>query len=122
MEYKGYAAEIVFDEDAKILHGRIIGLKDVVTFEAENAAELEKEFQISVDDYLEYCMELGRDPEKPFSGRVLLRISKDVHRQLWLVSSTLGVSMNTYIANALDENLKQQTKDAGVQSVAMKKE
>ncbi len=121
MEYKGYKAHIVFDEDAKVLHGRILGLRDVITFEAENAAELEREFQISVDDYLEYCAELGRDPERPFSGRVLVRISKDVHRQLWLVASHLGVSMNTYIANTLAENVKRH-EDTGVQAVASKKE
>jgi predicted HicB family RNase H-like nuclease len=58
MEYKGYSAKVVFDEDANILHGEVINLRDVITFEGETADELEQAFHDSVDDYLEFCADV----------------------------------------------------------------
>jgi hypothetical protein len=72
MEYKGYTAEISFDEKAEMLHGRVRHIRDVVTFEADSVEGLRREFRKSVDDYLEFCADLGLEPERAFSGRFLL--------------------------------------------------
>lgn len=74
MKYKGYQGTVTFDEEAKIFHGEVLGLKDVITFQGTSVDELEKEFKHSIDDYLEFCKKKGRAAEKPFSGNLLLRV------------------------------------------------
>ncbi len=69
MEYMGYIANVVYDESINPIHGTVIGLRDVITFEAESVGELEQAFHDSVDDYLEFSAELGREPERSFSGK-----------------------------------------------------
>ena len=70
LTYGGYAARFELDSEAEILHGEVFGTRDVITFQGETAAELEKAFHDSVDDYLEFCKERGEAPEEPFSGRL----------------------------------------------------
>ena len=65
MKYKGYTAHIEIDKTAGILFGKVLDNKDVITFQGNTIAALEQEFHISVDDYLEWCVELGEDPDKP---------------------------------------------------------
>ncbi|MGD0281524.1 MAG: type II toxin-antitoxin system HicB family antitoxin [Dissulfurispiraceae bacterium] len=66
MEYKGYTAEVGFDDAAEIFHGEVIGIKDVVTFQGKTAKELKKVFKESVDDYLSFCKERGEDSTNCF--------------------------------------------------------
>ena len=68
MEYKGYYAQVVFDEDANVFHGEVINLRDVITFEGETVDELRQAFQDSVDDYLEFCAERGEALSKAIDG------------------------------------------------------
>src|SRR3954468_18713654 len=82
MQYKGYAGVVEGDEEAGILFGRVIGLRDVITFQGETVAQAREEFRNSVDDYLAFCAERGEPPEKPFSGRFLLRMEPAIHRHL----------------------------------------
>jgi predicted HicB family RNase H-like nuclease len=65
MNYKGYTAHVEVDDDDGVVHGWVEGIQDVVTFEADNLADLEREFQISVDDYLALCARGGVAPETP---------------------------------------------------------
>jgi predicted HicB family RNase H-like nuclease len=81
MIYKGYAAIVEFDDEANILHGEILHLNDVITFQADCVAGLERSFRDSVDEYLEFCAARGRQPEKPYSGKVALRLPPDLHRE-----------------------------------------
>ena len=80
--YKGYEGIAEFDEDAHIFSGEVLGLKDVITFQGESVSELEQAFHDSVDDYLEWCSEDGVDPEKPYSGKMLLRFDSNLHRRV----------------------------------------
>ena len=82
MNYKGYRGQITYDDEAKIFHGEVIGLKDVSTFQGTSVKELEKAFKDSIDDYLAWCKEGGEQPEKTFSGNSRLRISPDLHAKL----------------------------------------
>ena len=68
--YKGYAGQVDVDVEADILFGRVLDINDVVTFQGKTVAEARQEFQNSVDDYLEFCAELGREPDRPFSGKL----------------------------------------------------
>ena len=74
MTYKGYQAIVALDEDAGVFHGEIINTRDVITFQGSSVKELKKAFKDSVDDYLEFCASRGEDPEKPFSGKFLIRV------------------------------------------------
>ena len=74
MEHRGYTGVSFVDEESESLYGHVIGLRDVITFQGDSVAELSQSFRDSVDDYLEFCQSLGRSPEKPYSGRFLLRI------------------------------------------------
>jgi predicted HicB family RNase H-like nuclease len=68
MEYKGYLGKVTYDEKAHLLHGDVIGLRAVITFQGKNVDELEKAFKDSIDDYIEWCEARGTNPEKAFSG------------------------------------------------------
>lgn len=64
MEYKGYRAKYEADEENSMIAGRIAGIPDLVTFESEDVAGIKEEFESAVDDYLEFCKEVGKDPGK----------------------------------------------------------
>lgn len=80
MKYKGYEAIVEFDDEAEIFHGEVINLRDVITFQGDSVKELKQAFHDSVDDYLEFCQERGEEPEKPFSGKLMLRINPELHK------------------------------------------
>jgi predicted HicB family RNase H-like nuclease len=83
MKYKGYEASIQFNEDANIFHGEVINTRDVITFQGTSVKELKKAFENSVEDYLAFCKERGEEPDKPFSGNLVVRTRPDLHRQLY---------------------------------------
>ena len=75
LNYKGYCGRVDFDDEAEIFHGEVCGLRDVVTFQATLAAEVKPAFRDSIDDYLELCEQTGQSPDRPFSGKFIIRIS-----------------------------------------------
>jgi len=99
-EYNGYAAAVEFTDN--VLHGEIIGIRDVVTFEAESVPELQRAFEDSVDDYLEFCANEGVEPEKSFSGRFIVRTSSDLHRRVHAAAASAGESVNSWVSHVLD--------------------
>jgi predicted HicB family RNase H-like nuclease len=101
LDYKGYKGRVKLDEESGLLHGEVLDLRDVVTFEGESVQELEKAFRDSVDDYLEFCAELDREPDRPFSGKFQLRISPELHRDVWIQAQREGKSLNQYVAEKL---------------------
>ena len=101
MNYKGYSGSVKFDSDAEIFHGEVVGLRDVVTFQGTTVEELKEAFRDSVDDYLEFCQQRGEQPDKPFSGRFLLRVDPVLHRRLVELSALDGESLNNWIASQL---------------------
>jgi predicted HicB family RNase H-like nuclease len=102
MIYKGYEAIVEFDNEANILHGEILHLNDVITFQADCVAGLERSFHDSVDEYLEFCAAQGRQPEKPYSGKVALRLPPDLHREITAAARQKRESVNNYIVEALE--------------------
>lgn len=100
MEYKGYTARVEFDADAGVLFGEVEGLRDVVTFEATNVRELDKAFHESVDDYLNMCVERGEEPDKPYSGRFLVRVDPKLHRDIAMAAVRAGKSLNAFAGEA----------------------
>lgn len=102
-EYKGYVGLPRLEIDDGVIAGQILGIQSIVTFEGETVAEAEKAFRDSVDDYLAQCVEQGQDPEKPYSGKFLLRVGPDLHRRMAYAAAEQGMSLNSLIAGTLQE-------------------
>ena len=109
MEYKGYSAKVEFDSDANIFHGEVINLRDVITFEGETVKELKQAFQDSVDDYLDFCAQRGEDPEKPYSGKFVIRVEPELHKNITIEARKAGKSLNVWISDAIYKALKDNT-------------
>jgi predicted HicB family RNase H-like nuclease len=103
MKYKGYEGIVTFDDDAKIFHGEVIGLKDVITFQGTSVDELEQAFKDSINDYLLWCKERNELPEKSFSGNFRVRISTSLHAQLASEAARKHISLNQLICSKLQK-------------------
>jgi predicted HicB family RNase H-like nuclease len=101
MKYKDYTARIEFDEQSRIFHGEVLGLRDVITFEGKSVQELERALKDSINDYLSWCEEEGEEPEKPYSGKFVMRVSPEIHRQLALEAGRQNRSLNALVGNIL---------------------
>ncbi len=101
MKYKGYTGHVEYDDEAKIFHGEVLGIKDVVTFQGVTVDEIDQAFRDSVDDYLAFCKERGEEPDRPFSGKFNLRIPSDLHAKLYIGAQLQGESLNNYITKVL---------------------
>ena len=101
MTYKGYSARVEFDEDDGILVGRVVGIRDGVGFHADNVMDLQTAFHEAVDDYIETCTKIGKDPQKPYSGNVMFRIAPEVHRKAALAAELAGMSLNRWAEEVL---------------------
>lgn len=106
MTYKGYSAYVEFDDQAGIFHGEVLDTKDVITFQGSSVAELRRAFKDSVDDYLLFCKERKEEPDKPFSGKFILRIPKELHRKIYIKSIKSGQSINNFITDRLSSMVK----------------
>ena len=109
--YKGYSGTIEFDDEDMVFHGRVLGLRDIVTFEAESAEELVKAFHDSVDDYLAFCKERGVEPQKPYSGKLALRTTPEIHALLSKAAANDGKSINQWISDTLAEAARMRVDD-----------
>jgi len=109
MEYKGYFAKVEIDDDANIFHGEIINLRDIITFEGETVDELRTALVDSVEDYLAFCKERGEEPDKPYSGRFLVRVEPELHKTLVIQARKKGKSLNTLVHDALIKEVKTAT-------------
>jgi len=101
MTYKGYTARIEFDAVDRIFFGRLSGIRDIITFHGETVDELETAFKGAVDDYLATCAKLGDKPNKPYSGKLTLRIPPGVHAAIATAAETSGKSLNKWVADTL---------------------
>lgn len=96
MTYKGYAARVEFDAEDECLSGRLAGITDVIHFEAVSVDGLKTAFQEAVNDYIETCAKLGKEPQKPYSGKMMFRVSPEVHRRAALAAELSGKSLNQW--------------------------
>jgi predicted HicB family RNase H-like nuclease len=106
MEYKGYVGKVEFDDEAGIFHGEVVNTRDVITFQGTTAQEIKQAFRDSVDDYLAFCAERGEEPEKPYSGQFVTRITPDLHRRVSVAASYEGKSLNAWVAEQLEKGVQ----------------
>ena len=108
MEYKGYIGKVEIDDDAGILYGEVINVRDVITFEGTTVDEIHQAFQESVDDYLAFCAQRGESPEKPFSGKFVVRLPAELHRKAYIQAKLEDKSLNSWVAEVLQSALQNQ--------------
>jgi len=103
MNYKGYAARIEYSDEDGCFIGHIAGIKDVIGFHAESVNELRMAFKEAVDDYLATCAKAGRAPQKPYSGKLMLRVPPEVHARAAMMAEAHGMSINQWAADVLSK-------------------
>jgi predicted HicB family RNase H-like nuclease len=101
MTYKGYTGFVEKDDEAGIWFGRVIGIKDVITFKAETLEQAREEFEISVDDYLEFCQDLGEEPDPPFSGEVAFNTTPENYHNILFAAAKAGKSIDAWVDEVL---------------------
>lgn len=118
MEYKGYIGKVEFDDEAGVFHGEVGNIRDVITFQGKSVTELTDAFHASVDDYLAFCKERGELPERPHSGRFVVRISPELHRQVSVAALGSNKSLNAWVT----DQLRAAAERAGVSPTSVKPE
>lgn len=101
MTYKGYSARIEYDDEDGILFGQIAGIRDGVGFHADTVTELRVAFQEAVDDYIETCAQVGKEPDRSYSGKVMFRLSPEIHRKAAIAAELRGISLNQWAEEVL---------------------
>lgn len=112
LRYKDFLGSIEVDPEDKLLHGKLLYINDLVTYEASTVIELEHEFQNSVNEYLDTCSALNRAPLKPFSGSLNVRIGKELHKEAALHAAMQGISINEFIKVAVQHEIQNEDRMA----------
>ncbi|TAJ77333.1 MAG: type II toxin-antitoxin system HicB family antitoxin [Gallionellaceae bacterium] len=105
MGYKNFAARVEYSEDDGCFIGHIAGIRDVIGFHGESVAELRAAFEEAVDDYLAACEKIGKEPNKPYSGKFHLRLTPDLHARAAMVAETRGKSLNTWVSEVIEKSV-----------------
>jgi predicted HicB family RNase H-like nuclease len=102
MTYDGYVATIELDEEAGLFHGEVVNTRDVLTFQGWTLDELKAAFADTIADYVAWCRDRGKEPERPYSGNFTVRLSPELHRRIAAAAARAGKSVNAFIAETLD--------------------
>lgn len=101
MTYKGYVARVEYDPRDDVFVGRVLGIEDRITFHGATVAQLRRDFHAAIDHYLADCAARGRRTQKPYSGKILLRVSPEVHARAATIAEAQGKSLNQWAAEVL---------------------
>jgi predicted HicB family RNase H-like nuclease len=106
MQYKGYQASVVYEAEDDLLVGHIMHINDIIGFHGTSLEEMKAAFHEAVDDYLEYCKKSGKEPNKPYSGKVMFRIDPAVHAKAVMAAQLKGKSLNQWAEKVLEKAVK----------------
>jgi predicted HicB family RNase H-like nuclease len=110
LEYKGYYGSIHYSSNDEVFHGKLLAINDLVNFEGVSVAELKSAFQEAVDDYLETCKELGKEPDKTYKGSFNVRIPTSLHREAAVIAARKNISLNDFVKYALKSTIEKEKK------------
>lgn len=105
MTHKGYAARVEYSEDDGCFIGHIAGIRDIVGFHGESVVELRNAFKEAVDDYLDTCAKLGKEPNHSYSGQFKLRLKPELHAMAAITAATKGKSLNAWVAEVIENSV-----------------
>lgn len=106
--HKGYLGSVHFNSGDKVFHGKIEGIDDLVTFEGKSVNELMRAFHDAVDDYIQFCEEVGKEPEKSYKGSFNVRISANLHRRAAEKAALMGMSLNQLVQKAIEDTIVEK--------------
>jgi predicted HicB family RNase H-like nuclease len=109
LQHRGYDGSVEYSAEDKMLHGRIVGIRDMVSFGGTSVRELEKNFRDAVEEYLDFCKKRGKTPNKPFKGSLSVRLRDGLHTKAAIFAEKNDVKLNTVINDALDEYLAKSS-------------
>ncbi|UCH96853.1 MAG: type II toxin-antitoxin system HicB family antitoxin [Candidatus Aminicenantes bacterium] len=104
--YKNYTGSVNYSSDDDIFYGKIEFITDTVLYEGSSVEELKKNFREAVEDYIEACEEMGKEPQKPFKGKILARIEPELHKQAALIALQKRVSLNKFVESAIKHEIE----------------
>jgi len=102
MTHDGYLATVELDEEAELFHGEIVNTRDVLTFQGRTLDELRSAFADTIADYVAWCRERGKEPERPYSGNFTVRLPPELHRRIASTAARQRKSLNAFVADALE--------------------
>jgi predicted HicB family RNase H-like nuclease len=102
IEYKGYTGVVEFDPELSLFAGHVIDLRDEIYFEGASVEELTASMQRAVDHYLRVCEDRGDEAERPFSGKLNLRLGPDLHRAAAVAAAAEGESLNAWLTKLVE--------------------
>lgn len=102
LKYKGYTGSVEYSLEDRCLYGKILFIDDLITYEGNTIDELEEAFKYMVDDYLKTCEEIGKNPQKSYSGTFNVRVQPEVHQALASIAKTKGITLNELVKDAFN--------------------
>jgi predicted HicB family RNase H-like nuclease len=105
IHYKSYIGSVEFSEEDAVFHGKVIGIKPLISFEGDSVTAMTKDFQDAVDEYLDFCARNSKIPEKSFKGSFNVRIGSDLHRKAAVAASAKGITLNAFVEDAIRKNV-----------------
>lgn len=108
LEYKGYTGSIEYSPEDKLMFGKVVGIRGLISYEGETGKQLEEDFKSAIDEYLAICKEEGKTPEKPFKGSFNVRISASLHQKAALKAMEEKTSLNNLVAEAIRSHLSRE--------------
>ena len=108
LEYKGYHATITFDADDNLFVGEVFGITDSLNFHGESVSQLEAMFKQCIDNYLELCQKIGKQPDKEFKGSFNVRLTPELHKKAALEAAKQKMTLNQYVSNAIDKAVNRK--------------
>ena len=115
--YKGYVGRAEYDDDDGEFTGTVLGTRDVITFVGKTVDELGTAFVESVDDYLALCKSRGEKPEKPYSGKFVVRVAPELHARLSTLAESSDRSLNSVVVDLLEATLNSSERNAPASEV-----
>lgn len=105
LEYRGYHAAISYDADDELFVGEVFGIVDSLSFHGSSIDELKQKFADCIENYLDVCKQIGKEPEKEFKGSFNVRIPSELHRQIAMLAAQQKITLNQYVVNALRKTI-----------------
>lgn len=113
LTYNGFLGVFNYIEDEDILHGKIEGITDLVTFEGASIKEVKEAFREAVDDYIEICKEVKKEPLKSFKGSFNVRLTPQLHTQVFFEAKRQNMNINQFVKKALQTTIQKKQCSTG---------
>ena len=120
IEYKGYTGVIEFDPELRVFTGHVVDLRDEIYFEGDSVEALDASMQRAVDHYVSVCEQRGEEPERPFSGKLNLRLGSDLHREAALAAAVQGESLNNWLVRVVESATRADVERARMKPFAQR--